>query len=309
MFTNNMRSITGTLLTSIGLFSFLLGCSEPPQPSSETSGEPKPQSVSVLARDNETLRLYVFNCGEIRVGSVENFGIGNDETSVRNLIVPCYVIEHPQGTMLWDGGVPSASAQISGWSPEVQGMSLRLEQTLAEQLASMRFDLNTFDYVAFSHIHWDHVGVANEVKNATWLVQEADYNAAFPQPGEALGPAVQAELFAQLKDSKTQKLNGDHDVFGDGRVRIISAPGHTPGHQVLYLDLAEYGPLILSGDLYHFRISRAQRRVPEFNVNKEQTLAAMDKVEALVTETGAQFWIEHDLALFETLKTAPNFYQ
>jgi hypothetical protein len=65
----------------------------------------------------------------------------------------------------------------------------------------------------------------------------------------------------------------------------------------------------LSGDLYHFRISRAQRRVPEFNVNKEQTLAAMDKVEALVTETGAQFWIEHDLALFETLKTAPNFYQ
>ena len=92
-------------------------------------------------------------------------------------------------------------------------------------------------------------------------------------------------------------------------MRLISATGHTPGQQVLYVERADFGRLMLSGDLYHFRLSRDQRRVPMFNVEKNQTLAAMDKVEALVSETGATFWIEHDAALFETLKLAPYFYR
>jgi hypothetical protein len=49
--------------------------------------------------------------------------------------------------------------------------------------------------------------------------------------------------------------------------------------------------------------------VPLFNINVDQTLASMDKVESLVAEEGAQFWTEHDLALFKTLKTAPDFYR
>ena len=98
-------------------------------------------------------------------------------------------------------------------------------------------------------------------------------------------------------------------VFGDGRVRILSAPGHTPGHQVLFLDLADTGPLVLSGDLYHFRLSRAERRVPTFNVDREQTLASMERVEAFVEDVGATFWIEHDLALFQELDLAPAYYE
>ena len=97
----------------------------------------------------------------------------------------------------------------------------------------------------------------------------------------------------------------NHDVFGDGRVRILSAPGHTPGHQALFLDLAETGPLVLSGDLYHLRVIREHRRVPVFNVDADMTLASMDRIEAFVAEVGATFWIEHDLALFEGLNKRP----
>ena len=112
-------------------------------------------------------------------------------------------------------------------------------------------------------------------------------------------PAYDPALFAEIRKRRTRVLDGDFDVFGDGTARLISAMGHTPGHQVLYLELAEFGPLILSGDLYHFRISREQRRVPMFNVDKDLTLTAMDKIEALVASTGATFWIEHDAALFK----------
>jgi len=92
-------------------------------------------------------------------------------------------------------------------------------------------------------------------------------------------PAYDPALFEEIRKRPTRVLDGDFDVFGDGTVRLISATGHTPGHQVLYLELAEFGPLILSGDLYHFRISREQRRVPIFSVDKGLTLTEMDKIE------------------------------
>ena len=261
------------------------------------------------AATDASVQLYVFNCGDFRFPSVENFSIGDDETTVRELVVPCYIINHPRGTLLWDGGLPSATANISGWQRDPEtGVQVRMQQTLQSQLLDMDlgFDLTSINLAAFSHIHYDHVGVANELTNAKWLVQRGDYEVV--AKGGTV-PAYDPALLAEIKKRPTQVLDGDYDVFGDGKVRLISATGHTPGHQVLYVELADFGPLMLSGDLYHFRLSRDQRRVPMFNVDKNQTLEAMDKVEALVAETGATFWIEHDAALFETLKLAPNFYR
>lgn len=261
------------------------------------------------AATDASLQLYVFNCGDFRFPSVENFSVGDNETTVRDLVVPCYIIDHPRGTLLWDGGLPSATANISGWQRDPEtGVQVRMQQTLQSQLLDMDlgFDLTSINLAAFSHIHYDHVGVANELTNAKWLVQRGDYEVV--AKGGTV-PAYDPALLAEIKKRPTQVLDGDYDVFGDGKVRLISATGHTPGHQVLYVELADFGPLMLSGDLYHFRLSRDQRRVPMFNVDKNQTLEAMDKVEALVAETGATFWIEHDAALFETLKLAPNFYR
>jgi len=155
-------------------------------------------------------------------------------------------------------------------------------------------------------MHYDHVGVANEVTGATLLIQKPEYEAAFAEKItiEFFDPT----LYSGLKDSKMKLLEGDHDVFGDGSVQIISAYGHTPGHQVIFIDLPNYGPLVLSRDLYHFRISRREKKVPQFNFDAEMTLKAMDKVEKFVKEKKADFWIEHDMAGFKDLKKAPEFY-
>ena len=268
-------------------------------------GEPAPAPVTEEpAAAEASLKLYVFECGRLRFDTVERFSIADDETDVRELIVPCYIVDHPAGTLLWDGGLPSAVAEAEGWND-----NQRLDRTLAEQLAEydLGVDLGSFDYVAFSHIHFDHVGVASEVTGGTWLVQQGDFDAAFPEGVAA--PEGEPGLLDNMLNVERTILNGDHDVFGDGRVRILSAPGHTPGHQALFLDLADTGPLVLSGDLYHFRLSRTERRVPTFNFDAEMTLESMERVETFVAEQNAMFWIEHDLALFETLRTAPAFYE
>ncbi len=250
------------------------------------------------------LKVYVFECGMLRFESIENFSISDDENDIRDLIVPCYVVEHENGRLLWDGGLPSKTADIDGWQGE--GMLSRLDRTLNDQLPGIGLDMSSFDYVAFSHMHFDHVGVANEIDGATLIIQKPEYEAAF-----AGGPGVEefdTTLFENLKDAERIVIDGDYDVFGDGRVRIISAPGHTPGHQVLLIDLANTGPVMLSGDLYHFAITREKRRVPDFNFDRDMTLNSMDRIEKLIEDTGAALWIEHELAFFEQLNKAPAFY-
>jgi glyoxylase-like metal-dependent hydrolase (beta-lactamase superfamily II) len=251
-----------------------------------------------------TLKLYVFDCGMIRLESVEAFSVSSDETDVRDMSVPCYVIEHEKGRLLWDGGLPSTTADTDGWQGE--GMLLRLDRAFADQLADIDLSMSSFDLMAFSHMHFDHVGVANEVRGAKLVIQRAEYDAAFADPVTL--PGADPSLYNKLQDAEQLFIVGDHDVFGDGRVRIISAPGHTPGHQVLFIDLANTGPIVLSGDLYHFALSRKDRRVPSFNVDADATLASMDRVEKFLEEEGATLWIEHELALFSQLKKSPQYY-
>ena len=289
-----------TLRTSLwACLLLLVGCGggEP-----EESAAPAPEATET--NSETSLKLYIFDCGRLGVDSPAGFSIQDDETDVRELAIPCYIVDHPDGRMLWDAGLPSSLAGVEGGDG-----NQRLDRTLADQLAELDlgFDLNSLDYVAFSHMHFDHVGAANDVSGATWLVQQVEHEAMFAETISV--PATQPDLYENLRDAEHVLLNGDHDVFGDGRVRILSAPGHTPGPQVLFLDLAETGPLVLSGALYHFRLSREERRVPVFNVDEQMTRESMERVESFVAEVGATFWIQHELALFQQLNNAPAYYE
>lgn len=260
-------------------------------------------ATAAAAEEGAGVRLYVFDCGVIGVNDVGPFSLGNDETPVRDLIVPCYLIEHPAGRMVWDAGLPLDMAG-KGRLDEEAGYH-QYDRSFLDQLAGMDLTPDDIDLVAFSHMHYDHVGAANAFTGSRLLIQETEYEAAF---GENVNPFFVPELYAAIADNERLLLAGDHDVFGDGTVVIISAPGHTPGHQALLLRLPNTGNLVLSGDLYHFRASRALRRAPTFNTDAEQTFRSMDKVEALLTAEHATLWIEHDRALADTLKLAPAYY-
>jgi glyoxylase-like metal-dependent hydrolase (beta-lactamase superfamily II) len=262
------------------------------------------QGCSSGAKTQQSLKLYVFDCGILSFDSIEAFGVAADETDVRDLSVPCFVVEHEKGRLLWEGGLASTLAGAGSW--EEEGMRMRLDRTLSDQLADLGLDMGAFDYMAFSHLHHDHVGVANEVEGATLIIQKAEHDAAFAD--QVTVPGYDPALYQGIRNAKSVIVEGDHDVFGDGRVRILSAPGHTPGHQVLFVDLAATGPVVLAGDLYHFRVSRESRRVPTFNVDGPMTFESMDRIEAFVAESGAELWIGHELALFGRLNKAPLYY-
>jgi glyoxylase-like metal-dependent hydrolase (beta-lactamase superfamily II) len=98
-------------------------------------------------------------------------------------------------------------------------------------------------------------------------------------------------------------------VFGDGSVVIKSAPGHSPDHQVLFVKLAKNGPVLLSGDLYHYPEERKLGLIPTTEFNPSQTIASRAAIEAFLKQSGAQLWIEHDFTGNAKLKKSPEFYE
>ena len=272
-----------------------------------SGGQPAEEQIVGAAPSEETsasLRLYLFDCGHLRIADPGRFSLTMDEVSTLELSVPCYLIEHPDGTLLWDAGLSDSLAEGSPHT-QANGTVTTVTATLRAQLEELGYQPADITYLALSHLHYDHAGNANDFVASTWLVQRPEHEAAF---GDAQGFFDRA-LYAELENSETMLLDGDHDVFGDGTVVIKSAPGHTPGHQVLFVDLAETGGVVLSGDLYHFPENRTLKRVPTFNFDEAQTLASMDAVEDFLMESGARLWIEHDFAANALLDKSPAYYE
>jgi N-acyl homoserine lactone hydrolase len=162
-------------------------------------------------------------------------------------------------------------------------------------------------HLALSHFHGDHSGNAGYFAASTLYMQEPEWNAIFgPEPQKFNVPVAN---FEKLRGAKTVKLNGDHDVFGDGSVVIKSAPGHTPGHQVLFVRLPKSAPVLLSGDMVHIQSNWDAKRAPGFNFNGPQSIETMHRMEAFLKQTGARLWINHDMAQSSTIPKAPAYVQ
>lgn len=299
-------STSNPLALCLGLLLILSGCSDPAAPESGSVAPASATGSEVAADAPAPLRLYVFDCGAIRLPTVTDFGLTDEQTEVRTLYSPCYLVEHEAGRLLWDAGLPPVFAEADGWVLDSSGAQHRLDAPMSAQLGVLGLTPGDIDKIAFSHFHYDHVGDANAFLGAELLVSEREHRMAFSDnPGAAF---FDPTFYDALRDTPTTFIGPDHDVFGDGRVRIVSAPGHTPGHQVLLLDLQETGPVLLSGDLYHFAASRTLQTVPNFNTDPLASRSSMTRVEQLLEETGATLWIQHDQAFHEGLAHAPGFH-
>ena len=251
-------------------------------------------------------RLYIFDCGVIKGLGVELFGFKAGEVPPRDFFVPCYLVVHPKGTLMWDVGVVPDGAFKSDGAPVTQGVST-VNRPLLPQLAALGYRPADITYLALSHYHSDHTANANAFAASTWLVRKVERDAMFAEKPAGI---IQQDAFSALKNAKTVLLDqDDHDVFGDGTVVIKSAPGHTPGHQVLFLKLRKTGPLLVAGDLYHYPEEKTMNRFPSFEFNKEQSAASRAAIDGFLKRTGAQMWIEHDAATNARLKKAPEFYE
>jgi glyoxylase-like metal-dependent hydrolase (beta-lactamase superfamily II) len=250
-------------------------------------------------------RLYILDCGRMAQRDGVAYGLSREQLPPRDLSNPCALVVHPRGTLLWETGLHEsvnttpADAEPRPGRPRAGD---RVERTLKSQLEEIGYQVSDVTYLALSHSHWDHTGNARDYLEATWLVQRPEHEAVF---GDS--PLPNRGDFAGLRDSQTRVLDGDYDVFGDSTVTLLFTPGHTPGHQALLVRLPNTGPVILSGDLYHFPEELTLETAPGGR-NADRIATSKQKIQTLIETMGARLWIQHDSLGYAELQKAPAYY-
>jgi N-acyl homoserine lactone hydrolase len=246
------------------------------------------------------MSLWRLDCGDFQINDINAFMSDTSEYPARpkHLVGSCYLIRHGETYLLWDTGMPAALVA----RPEVNPvMIVTLHARIVDQLARIGVRPDQVTMVGISHYHGDHTGQARDFPHARLLMGAADLAAMRARPA-----AGQADLAPWLSGGgQVTEVQGDLDVFGDGSVVMLNLPGHTPGHHALLVRLGS-GPVMLSGDTYHFTEQVAHRGVPPFNTNRAESLASMDRFDRLARNLHARVIIQHEPADVGKLPAFPE---
>jgi len=236
------------------------------------------------------LKLWRLDCGAVVVNDLNAFSDTLAYTGQqKRLASSCYLIKHGDRYMLWDSGLPAA---LKGAATDPKPpMSPTLSVTVKEQLATLGVSPAAVSIVGVSHYHFDHVGQAADFPGATLMIGKRDHDAL-----KSGAPGVNAAPVAHwiTGGGKVDPVSGDKDVFGDGSVTMIDAPGHTPGHHALLVRLPRTGNVLLTGDLAHFQENYDSDGIPPFNVDRAASLASIARFKALAKNLKATVVIQHD---------------
>ncbi len=281
-----------------------LGCAPgAPAPAADVPATAaRPPGIAPLPKVTSP-RLYVIDCGTLTYNRPEDYQLTREQVADTNMAVPCFLVIHPKGILLFDTGLSDRLVGRPLWENVDGGYGQIRFATLRGALADIGVTPGDITYLALSHSHWDHVGNANDYAGSIWLAQKAELDFMF---GKDADPAY-LPLYSALAHAHKVVFAGDHDVFGDGTVILKFTPGHTPGHQALYVKLARTGGVVLSGDLWHYAEERTLNRMPK----EEETTGTPQSREAMerfLRETHAQLWIGHSTTVFRNLIKSPGWY-
>ena len=220
---------------------------------------------------------------------------GGDDTLVQ-LPCPSFLIEHPKGLVLFDTGCnPKIIDDAVGYWGEVAGhLPVRWShaETLDKQIEGVGYKTSDVKYVILSHSHLDHSGGLTYFPNAKFLVGAKELQYAYwPDPDRRW--AFILDDFLPTRGYDWLELGQDFDLFGDGALRFLYTPGHTPGECTLVVNLPNR-QIVLPGDTVHLRAALDQEATMGADVDPVAAVLSLRRIKALRDLHGATVWITHD---------------
>jgi glyoxylase-like metal-dependent hydrolase (beta-lactamase superfamily II) len=226
------------------------------------------------------------------------------ETGRIEVPVPCYLIEHPRGTVLFDSGLHSDTQTDPegrlGAMARVYQVAFAPGEEVSGRLAACEVAVEEIDFLVTSHLHFDHTGGHAQIPNARLVVQRREWDAGRDPDGIA----------ANFYDPRDYDLGhdvlaveGEHDLFGDGSVVCLPTPGHTPGHQSLRVSLPG-GDVVLCADACYLRRTLEDLHLPPFAADADEMRGSLARLRALQA-AGARLFFGHDPEFWAGVPQAP----
>ena len=259
------------------------------------------------------IRLYMLQTGSLQC-KVHNIKMNEGNGADYEIPVPFYLITHPKGHTIIDGGnaVEAATDPRGHWGAicDVYKPVMDVSEGCVAQLERLGIKPEDVKYVVQSHLHLDHTGAVGRFPNATHIVQRPEYEYAFTPDWFAAGGYIRKDF--DRPGLKWQFLNGTqddfYDIYGDGTLTTVFTPGHAPGHQSFLVRLPQSGPILLTVDAAYTTDHWEERSLPGFLASTVDTVRSVQKLRTLAEKTGALVVTGHDPQAWNQFKKAPDYY-
>jgi N-acyl homoserine lactone hydrolase len=228
------------------------------------------------------------------------------EFSAEKVQIPitCWLVRTSDALVLFDTGVsPRAVPGLLRNDPLARFTEADL---LVHRLDSVGLEAGDVDLVVLSHLHYDHAGGAEFFAARAELCAQKDEYACAHYPPDFFARFYYRKNY-DLPGARWRLLDGDAELVPG--VTVLRTDGHTPGHQSLWVELPETGPVILTGDACYTREHLETERVPGVVWNPTLAAHAVKRLKTLARLTGARVFPSHDPHFWRTVKPAPDAYR
>lgn len=255
------------------------------------------------------MRLYAFHCGGERsdMAAFDPF----DPQVGTTIDIPYffYLIQHVRGNVIFDSGAhPSLAIDPRArLGDEADNWEIRMTEQdgVVSRLATVGLAPADITHVLQSHLHYDHAGGLEFFPHAPIYVQRDELSFAYSPPVYQEGLYLRADF--DLPEIRWREIDGEHDVFGDGRLVLIPTPGHCAGHQSLVVRLESQTVVLVADAAYLIEKMRA-RALPAAAVawSPDHMVASWEKLERIEQDLSATLIPTHDLRFRERIRMAPD---
>lgn len=257
------------------------------------------------------VRIYCMSSGTALFDSAQ-LTIGKDPGTPIECSIQMYLIDHPDGPVLFETGFdPQVASDPAGYlGPEIASLwkpKMREEDAVVHQLERLDYRPEDIKYVILSALYMDHAGGMKYFPQSTFIVQRAELKMAWwPDP------CVGGYNYNDIKDTREFKfiqLDSDYDVFNDGTVVVKRCPCHAIGEQVLIVRL-KGGTIVNPTGVIPLRRNYELDAIPGvLMVSPGQAYANMQKLKRIIAKERAKVLYHHDLTEWRTCKKLPDYYE
>ena len=253
------------------------------------------------------MKMHLLSGGRLRMRKSIFVPDANKSKTIE-LSVPCALIRHDRANVLFDTGCHPTVAEHAEarWGGLARLMTpvMQAGENVVNGLSGLGLSCDDIDLVVCSHLHPDHCGCNTFFKRATFIIHRNEVEAARAPDAQAQG-----YLAAEWEqEAPIDVIDGERDVFGDGRMVLLPVPGHTPGTTGVLVTLDRSGTFFLASDTVSLRTTLDTGVVPKNTWNADALLKSLAEIRRIETG-GAQILCGHDARQWASLRKGVEAYE